>query len=130
MIVDTSALVAIVRGEPEANQCMALMRRASARRISAGNMLEAYMVIDGAGIPDLSEELDADIVDLQLIVEPVTVEHIRLAREAFRQYGKGRGHRARLNYGDCFAYALARERDEPLLFVGNDFAQTDIKQAL
>ena len=88
------------------------------------------MVIDGAGIPDLSEELDADIVDLQLIVEPVTVEHIRLAREAFRQYGKGRGHRARLNYGDCFAYALARERDEPLLFVGNDFAQTDIKQAL
>lgn len=88
------------------------------------------MVIDGAGSPELSAELDADIVDLHITIEAVTVEHIQLAREAFRQYGKGSGHPARLNYGDCFAYALARHLDEPLLFIGNDFAQTDIKQAL
>lgn len=130
MIVDTSALVAIVRGEQEADQCMAVMRQTSARRISAGNLLEAYMVIDGAGNPDLSEELDADIVDLHLIVESVTVEQIRIAREAFQRYGKGSRHPARLNYGDCFAYALARHLDEPLLFVGNDFAHTDIARAL
>jgi ribonuclease VapC len=130
MIVDTSTLVAIVRGEPEADQCMAVMRQASARRISAGNLLEAYMVIDGAGNPALSEELDADIADLHLIVEPVTAEQIRIAREAFRQYGKGSRHPARLNYGDCFAYALARHLDEPLLFVGNDFTHTDIARAL
>src|SRR5690606_19430427 len=100
------------------------------RRISAGNLLEAYMVIDGVGNPILSPKLDAIIINLRLIVEPVTAEHIRIARDAFRQYGKGSGHSARLNYGDCFAYALARDRDEPLLFIGNDFAQTDITQAL
>ncbi len=105
------------------------MRRASERRISAGNLLEAYMVIDGAGKLELSEELDANITDLRLVIEPVTHEHVRIARGAFRRYGKGSGHPARLNYGDCFAYALARYLDEPLLFIGNDFAQTDIPQA-
>jgi ribonuclease VapC len=122
--------VAIVRGESEADQCMAVMRRASARRISAGNLLETYMVIDGAGDPALSDELDADIADLHLTVEPVTDEQVRIAREAFQRYGKGSRHPARLNYGDCFAYALARHLDEPLLFVGNDFTHTDVARAL
>ncbi len=127
MIVDTSAIVAIVRNESEgADRCLDHILRASTRRISAGNLLEAYLVIDGARMPELSDELDATIVDLQLVTEPVTPEHIQIARVAFRQYGKGSGHPARLNYGDCFAYALVRALDEPLLFIGNDFAQTDI----
>jgi ribonuclease VapC len=129
VIVDTSAIVAITPGEPEADRCTDVMRRASERRISAGNLLEAYMVIDGAGKLELSEELEANITDLRLVIEPVTHEHVRIARGAFRRYGKGSGHPARLNYGDCFAYALARYLDEPLLFIGNDFAQTDIPQA-
>jgi ribonuclease VapC len=130
VIVDTSALVAIVRGESEADQCMAVMRRASARRISAGNLLETYMVIDGAGDLALSDELDADIADLHLTVEPVTDEQVRIAREAFQRYGKGSRHPARLNYGDCFAYALARDWDESLRFIGNDFTHTDVARAL
>lgn len=131
MIVDTSAIVAIVRNEPdEADRCMSHILRASTRRISAGNLLEAFLVIDGARIPQLSDELDATVFDLHLVTEPVTSEHIQIARDAFRRYGKGSGHPARLNYGDCFAYALARALDEPLLFVGHDFTHTDIRRAL
>lgn len=100
------------------------------RRISAGNLLEAFLVIDGARILELSDELDATVADLQLVIEPVTHEQVQIAREAFRQYGKGSGHPARLNYGDCFAYALARAMDEPLLFVGNDFGRTDVRRAV
>lgn len=131
MIVDTSAIVAIVRNEPEeANRCLGHIMRAAMRRISAGNLLEAFLVIDGARIPELSDELDATVADLQLVIEPVTHEQVQIAREAFRQYGKGSGHPARLNYGDCFAYALARAMDEPLLFVGNDFGRTDVRRAV
>lgn len=88
------------------------------------------MVIDGNRSSVLSAKLDRIIDELRLVVEPVTHAHIDVARDAFRRYGKGSGHAARLNYGDCFAYALARVRDEPLLFIGNDFAQTDITSAL
>jgi ribonuclease VapC len=130
VIVDASAIVAIVRGEPDAARCMVSMQRASARRISAGNLLEAYMAIDGAGVPELSEELDAIIADLRLVTEPVAPVQIQIAREAFRRDGKGSRHPAHLNYSDCFAYALARYLNEPLLFVGNDFTHTDIAQAL
>jgi ribonuclease VapC len=130
MIVDTSALVAIVRGEPEANQCMAVVRQSSARRISAGNLLETYMVVDGRQNIRVSTFLDQLLELVRLIVDPVTEAQVRLAREAFRRYGKGSRHPARLNYGDCFAYALARHLDEPLLFIGNDFTHTDIVRAL
>jgi ribonuclease VapC len=130
MIVDTSALVAIVRGEPEARRCVDRIFDTSDRHISAANLLEAYMVIDGAGVPEESAALDATIVDMQLVIAPVLPAQVEIARDAFRRYGKGSGHGARLNFGDCFAYALARYRDEPLLFIGNDFAQTDITPAL
>ncbi len=109
--------------------CLDLLLEARTRRISAGNLLEAYMVIDGARSQELSAEPDATIADLQIAVAPVVREQIEVARDAFQRFGKGSGHPAQLNYGDCFAYALARFRDEPLLFVGNDFAQTDIEPA-
>ncbi len=87
------------------------------------------MVIDGRRNARVSAFLEQLLERFGLIVEPVTQEQVQIAREAFRRYGKGSGHPAGLNYGDCFAYALARYLDEPLLFVGNDFAQTDIAQA-
>ncbi len=129
MIVDTSAIVAIVRNEPEADRCLDLILRAERRRISAGNLLETYLVIDGAGVSRVSEKLDAVISELRIVTEPVTVEHVYAAREAFHRFGKGSGHPAQLNYGDCFAYALAHHLDEPLLFINDDFARTDIAHA-
>lgn len=130
MIIDTSAIVAIVCSEPEAQRCIDRILEATDRHISAANLLEAYLVIDGARIPEESAEPDVTINDLQIAVAPVNQEQIEIARDAFRRFGKGSGHGARLNFGDCFAYALARYRNEPLLFVGNDFAQTDITPAL
>lgn len=130
MIADTSAIVAIVREEPEAGRCLDSLLGAPVRRMSAGNMLEAYLVVDGARSPVTSAKLDMVIGTLRLVIEPVTHEQVQIAREAFRQYGKGSGHPARLNYGDCFAYALARAMDESLLFVGNDFSHTDIRRSL
>lgn len=129
MSVDTSALVAIVRDEAEAQRCLRRILDVSDRRISAANLLEAFLVIDGMRDRELSEDLDATVEDLQLVVVPVTRQQIVIGREAYRRFGKGSGHPARLNYGDCFAYALARFRDEPLLFIGNDFGHTDINAA-
>lgn len=129
MIVDTSAMVAIIRDDPDTKRLLQIVRGHPSPRISAGNLLELSMVIDGARNPALSAELDRIIITLGVITEPVTFEQVTIARDAFRRYGKGSGHGARLNYGDCFAYALARERGEPLLFIGNDFAQTDIEPA-
>ena len=80
--------------------------------------------------PTLGSALDDLVSRLRIVVEPVTHAQVAIAREAYRQFGKGSGHRARLNFGDCFAYALAKERDEPLLFIGNDFIHTDIHPAL
>lgn len=88
------------------------------------------MVVDGRRNARVSALLEQLLEQVGLIVEPVTEAQVRVARTAFARYGKGSGHPARLNYGDCFAYALARQLNEPLLFVGNDFAQTDIEQAL
>lgn len=130
MIVDTSALVAIVRKESQTRECLDRIFESQIRRISAANLLETYMVIDGAGVPEESAALDATIRDLQLVITPVSPEHVEIAREAFRQYGKGSRHGARLNFGDCFAYALAKSRNEPLLFIGDNFARTDITPAL
>lgn len=132
MIIDTSALVAIVRGEPQARQCLDRIFEfeATVRRVSAANLLETYMVIDGARVPEESAALDATIRDLQLVITPVSPQQVEIARDAFRRYGKGSGHGARLNFGDCFAYALARYRDEPLLFIGSDFALTDVTPAM
>lgn len=130
MIVDTSALVAIVSDEPTRIQLLLKLPGASIARISAANLLEAFIVIDGRREPAASALLDTLLRDLALKAEPVTEAQVYVARDGFRRYGKGSGHPARLNYGDCFAYALARALDEPLLFVGHDFTHTDIRRAL
>ena len=130
MILDTSAVVAVVRAEPPSTRILQRIFIDPSCRISAANLFESYMVIDRSGALEAAEEL-ADFLDsVRPVVEPVTREQADLAREAFRRFGKGSGHPARLNFGDCFAYALARFYNEPLLFIGNDFAATDIEPTL
>jgi ribonuclease VapC len=130
MIVDTSALVAILRDEPEAGACARAIESSVRRRVSAANFVEAAIVIDGSRDPFASRRFDDLINEAQIIIEPVTEAQARIAREAYRDFGKGSGHRAGLNFGDCFAYALAKVTGEPLLFKGNDFAHTDVKCAI
>ena len=130
MIINTSALIAILRDEPEAAACAGAIEAASHRRISAANFVEAAIVIDGSRDPVASRRFDDLVREAQLVIEPVTEAQARIAREAYRDFGRGSGHPARLNFGDCFAYALARTRGEPLLFKGVDFAHTDIASAL
>ena len=126
MIIDTSALIAILRDEPDASFCATAIETASDRRISAANFLEAAVVIDGSRDPVASRRFDDLVREAQLVIEPVTESQVRIAREAYRDFGKGSGHPAQLNFGDCFAYALAKATGEPLLFKGNDFIHTDV----
>ncbi len=129
MIIDTSALVAILRDEPEAKICARAIESAAERRVSAVNFVEAAVVIDGSRDPIASRRFDDLLREARVIIEPVTEIQARLARDAYRDFGKGSRHPARLNFGDCFAYALAKVTGEPLLFKGDDFTQTDIKSA-
>lgn len=126
MIVDTSALVAILRAEPEAARLAKAMADSDILRMSAANFLESAIVIDSSREPVASRRFDDLIQACDLRIEPVTQEHAQVARNAYRDYGKGSGHPAQLNFGDCFAYALARSTGEPLLFKGQDFNHTDI----
>ena len=130
MIVDTSAVVAIIFNEIEARLFSDVLERAPGCRMSAASYLEAAIVVDGNRIPLVSRRLDDLIRDAGIVIEPVTETQARIAREAYRDFGKGSGHPAQLNFGDCFAYALARDRGEPLLFKGDDFSNTDLKSAL
>jgi ribonuclease VapC len=130
LIVDTSALIAILRDEPEAVACAAAIEAAPHRRMSAANFVEAAIVIDGSRDPVASRRFDDLVKEAQMVIEPVSEVQAKLAREAYRDFGRGSGHPARLNFGDCFAYALARATGEPLLFKGNDFSHTDIAPAL
>lgn len=130
MIIDTSALIAILRDEPEAQTCALAIARAGTRRLSAANFLEAAIVVDGSRDPVASRRFDDLLREAGITVEPVDEEQAHLAREAYRDFGKGGGHRAQLNFGDCFAYALARSTGEPLLFIGDDFQHTGIESAL
>ena len=130
MIIDSSALVAILRLEPEALPYLQAMKTADARRLSAGNYLGVSIVIDKNHNPVLSRELDELIRDANITIEPVTEEQVRIARDAYRDFGKGSGHAAGLNFGDCFAYALARAMREPLLYKGDDFSETDVMPAV
>ncbi len=130
MIVDTSALLAILRDEPEAAACARAIESAPSRRISAANFLEAAIVIDGSRDAIASRRFDDLMREARLLIEPVTEAQARTAREAYRDFGKGSGHPARLNFGDCFAYALAKATGEPLLFKGQDFTHTDLAAAL
>ena len=130
MIVDTSAIIAILRDEPDAAQFIDAIARARIRRISAVTFVEAAAVIDGSRDPVSSRRFDDLLREAHFIVEPVTEEQARVAREAYRDFGKGSGHPAKLNFGDCFAYALARALGEPLLFKGKDFTRTDVQPAI
>ena len=130
MIIDTSAIIAILRAEPEATSCARSIAGATDRRVSAVNFVEAAVVIDASRDPIATRRFDNFITEANIIVEPVTEIQAQIAREAYRDFGKGSGHPAKLNFGDCFAYALTKEFGEPLLFKGNDFAQTDIVSAL
>lgn len=130
MIIDSSALVAILRNEPDAEIYATAIGLAKSRWISAANFLETAVVIDGSRDPVASRRFDEFIQLAGISVEAVTESQAGIAREAYRDFGKGSGHRAGLNFGDCFAYALAKESNEPLLFKGFDFIHTDITSAL
>lgn len=127
MIVDTSALIAVLRGEPEASAFVDLLAKSTKSRMSAGTYVEAAIVVDANRDPVLSARFD-ELVELAAIeIVPVDAELARLARQAYRDYGKGSGHPAGLNFGDCFSYALARSSGEAILCKGDDLVHTDIR---
>ena len=128
MILDTSAIVAILQFEEEAPAFARALENNRPVRVSAANWLEAAVVIDGNRSPALSRRFDEFLHEAAVEIEPVTARHAELAREAYRAFGRGSGHAAHLNFGDCFAYALATEKDEALLFKGKDFANTDVRR--
>lgn len=126
MVIDTSALVAILRAEDDAAAFVHAIEQDAVRRLSAASYVELGAVIDGSRDPVASRRVDELLGAMKVTIEPVSAEQARLARAAYADFGRGSGHRAALNYGDCFAYALARACDEPLLCKGDDFAHTDI----
>jgi len=130
MIVDTSALIAVLRDEPDAASYAQAIAKAPVRRISAANYVEPAAVIDASRDPIASRRFDDLLREARFAIEPVTEAQARMAREAYRDFGRASGHPARLNFGDCFAYALAKAMNEPLLFKGDDFGHTDIASAL
>ena len=128
MILDTSALIAILYGEPERADFARLIHDAESCRVSVASFVELSMVVESQLGPEAGRQVDTLFRRTGIAIEPVTVEHGHLARQAFLDYGKGL-HKAGLNFGDCFSYALAKATGEPLLFKGDDFSQTDIKPA-
>jgi ribonuclease VapC len=130
VIVDSSALIAILNEEPLAPRCLEALLAPSANRMSAANLLEAAIAMDRHPSPALGPALDDLIARLRVAIEPVTLSQVVIARDAHRRFGRGTGHSARLNFGDCFAYALAKDLDEPLLFIGQDFIHTDVRRVL
>ncbi len=134
MIVDTSAIVAIALDEPMRDDVLAALRAAQLtgadRSMSAATSVELGVVVDGRRNPVLARRV-GDLLDERGVeVVPFDAEQARVARQAYRDFGRASGHPARLNLGDCFAYALASVRREPLLFVGDDFSRTDLRSVL
>lgn len=128
MILDTSALLAVLLREPEAERFASAIARATVVRLSAASYVEAATYVDRNGDEVRRAMLDTFLAEFSIRIEPVTAEQAMLARQAFVLFGKGR-HRAALNFGDCFTYALAKALREPLLFKGGDFGQTDLEAA-
>lgn len=128
MIVDTSAVLAILFHEPDAESFAAAVASASSPRMSAASLLETSIVLESRSGPASGYELDAFLQEAGIELEPVTLEQAQAARRAWRRFGKG-NHPAGLNFGDCFAYALAEATREPLLFKGGDFELTGIEVA-
>jgi len=125
MVLDTSALMALLLDEPEAEEFRAAVEEDTTRLVSAATLLETALVIEARKGEPGGRELDALIHKAEIVVVAVDAEHVSEARRAYRRFGKGR-RAAGLNFGDVFAYALARTSGEPLLFKGDDFAKTDI----
>jgi ribonuclease VapC len=128
--IDTSAIIAIIFEEADREEFLRAMTSDSVRIMSAATLFEAAIVIDGVGDSLLSTGLDNLVLELDIQIIDLTVPQVRIAREAYRSFGKGSGHPAQLNFGNCFAYALAIEKNEPLLFKGNDFNHTDVRLAI
>jgi ribonuclease VapC len=129
IVIDTSALLAIIGDEPEASAFAAYIQAQEFRLMSVANLFEATIVVDRSKNKAKATDFDAMLHRLGITFEAVTIAQINIAREAYRRFGRG-NHPARLNFGDCFAYALAMQRGAPLLYKGNDFAQTDVRVAL
>lgn len=129
MVLDSSALVAILQDEPERRPFNERIEAAAEVSISAANLLEARIVLLTRSGESAVQALDAFLLRARIVVVEVSPRNAELAFDAYRRYGKGTGHPAALNHGDCFAYALARQSGAPLLFKGRDFALTDIRAA-
>jgi ribonuclease VapC len=130
MIVDTSAVIAILKNEPEADGFSLAMEAARVVRISTASYLESNIVVGKYKDPILTARLEEILENPGMQIEPVTAAQAKIAWEAYRNFGKGSGHPASLNFGDCFSYALAREKREPILFKGDDFVHTDLRAAV
>jgi ribonuclease VapC len=130
VIVDSSAVVGILNGEPDAEALTDALVSARNRRMSAAALVELYVVVDGKRDPVRSGRLDELLRSSEMEIIDVTAEQAHIARTAYRDFGKGSGHAAGLNFGDCFSYALAKVTGEPLLFKGDDFGHTDLTSAL
>lgn len=129
MIVDSSAIMAILLEEPESNMFSRLLIASGRSRLSAGGWVELSAVLTRSRRTALFPLLDAIMAKFAIRVAPTSEEQAQIAHKAYRRFGIGTGHPAKLNFGDCFAYALAKETGEPLLFKGDDFAHTDIAAA-
>ena len=130
MIIDTSALIAIARQEDEAAKFAEAMDETEQLKISAASLFEAFVVVDRSADRTIPRRFDTFCRRIGFEIVPFDEAQAQIAREAYRDFGKGSGHPARLNFGDCFAYALAKALDEPLLYKGRDFAHTDVRPAL
>ena len=128
MIVDTSAILAILSGEPDAERYEKALAGDVPRRMSVATLLETTIVLESRGGEAAGHELDTFLARAEVELVPVTLDHVEGARQARRRFGKG-NHPAGLNFGDCFVYALADAEREPLLFKGDDFARTDVEAA-
>lgn len=126
MVVDTSALIAILEEENDAGRYAEAIADADGPLISAATLIEVGIVMVNRHGPKAARKVHALILEAGIEVESVTAEHAQIAVDAFATYGKGQKHKAGLNYGDCFPYALAKATGLPLLFKGNDFSKTDI----
>jgi ribonuclease VapC len=130
LIIDSSAVIAVLRKEDDHLRYRQAIAESRECRMSTATYLETAIIADRDQSPLLSREFDRVITAMEVELVPVSVEQAQIARAAYRDFGRGSGHPARLNMGDCFAYALAIERGEPLLYKGDDFSHTDVRSAL
>jgi ribonuclease VapC len=130
VIVDSSVIIAIATDEPGSELYAETLLASRLRRGSAATLLEAAIVIDRHPSPLAAAKFDQLVERFRFVVEPFTASQAIIARDAYKQFGKGSGHPAQLNFGDCFTYALAKELGEPLLFIGQDFVHTGVRRVL